>query len=219
MTRDIPARTAYERWAAIYDSNDNLTRDLDAQVLRGADLPLNGAFVVELGAGTGKNTDFIAGHARRIVALDLSPAMLEKARERTPGDHVHFIEHNILKPWPVEDGDADLVIGNLVLEHVEALAPVFTEAARVLRPGGLLFISELHPERQKRGSQARFEEDGEARFVEAYTHTLSDYVMAGEGAGLELSGIQEAIEAEAADDPETPPRILALTFEKPLGQK
>lgn len=214
MRKIIPTRQAYQDWAEIYDSNANRTRDLDALVLRSAELPLDGAHVIEIGAGTGKNTTYLAERAGRVLALDLSSAMLDKARARLEADHVRFAEHDITTPWPAENGGTDLVIGNLVLEHIEDLAPVFAEIARVLKPGGTVFLSELHPERQARGSQAQFERDGEAAFVEAYVHTVSEYVTQAETAGLTLTGINEAIEAGAEVSEDTPPRLLALTFVK-----
>ncbi len=216
MTEPIPTRDAYSEWAKIYDSNENRTRDLDALVLRTTELPLDGAAVIELGAGTGKNTEYLASRAASVLALDLSPAMLERARARALGDHVSFAEHDITRPWPCADAVADLVVGNLVLEHVDDLAPVYAEIGRALKPGGLLFISELHPDRQMRGSRAQFERNGKATLVEAYVHSVSDYVAGAEAAGLVLTGLNEAIEAGAEVDEDTPPRLLALTFSKPL---
>ena len=214
MTEPISTRDAYRDWAEIYDSNDNRTRDLDALVLRGAELPLDGARVVEFGAGTGKNTVYLAERAGNVLALDLSPEMLARARERMIASHVRFVEHDITQTWPADDATADVAVGNLVLEHIDDLAPVFAEAARVLKPGGTLFISELHPDRQARGSQARFSRNGQDTRVEAYVHTVSDYVTGAEAAGLVLTGINEAIEADAAVSEDVPPRILALTFVK-----
>lgn len=211
----IPARKAYQDWAASYDSQENRTRDLDALIVQSIDLPLDGARVIEFGAGTGKNTAYLAERAGTVLALDLSSAMLDRARARLQADHVRFAEHDVTTPWPANNASADLVIGNLVLEHIEAMEPVFTEAARVLVPGGTLFICELHPDRQALGSQAQFQQDGQSRRVEAYHHTLSDYVRAGEAAGLALSGINEAIEAGVEVSETTPPRLLALTFTKP----
>jgi len=216
MTEPIPTRDAYSEWAKVYDSNENRTRDLDAVVLRTTELPLDGADVIELGAGTGKNTEYLASRAASVLALDLSPAMLERARARGLGDHVRFTEHDITRPWPCADAVADLVVGNLVLEHVDDLAPVYAEIGRALKPGGLLFICELHPDRQMRGSRAQFERNGKAAFVEAYVHSVSDYVAGAEAAGLVLTGLNEAIEAGAEVDEDTPPRLLALTFSKPL---
>ncbi|WP_291844783.1 class I SAM-dependent methyltransferase [Maricaulis sp.] len=215
LPETIPALAAYRDWAAVYDSNENRTRDLDAICLMAAGLPLAGACVIELGAGTGKNTAHLARHAARIMAMDLSPEMLARARERGLGEHVRFIEHDIMQDWPVEAGAADIVVGNLVLEHVRELGPVLIRAARALRPGGQLYLSELHPFRQLRGSQARFDRaDGSAARVEAYYHGVSDYLAAAAAAGLSLLKLDEPIEDGRTISAETPPRLLVLQFVK-----
>lgn len=95
MSDSIPVRAAYDKWAASYDSDENTTRDLDAQVLRAAALPLDDASVIEFGAGSGKNTLYLASRARRVRSLDLSPGMLDRARSRGLGDHVTFVEHDV----------------------------------------------------------------------------------------------------------------------------
>src|SRR6185436_13665880 len=92
--------------------------------------------IVEVGCGTGKNSVFFAEKARSVVALDFSDGMLAKARARVKAPSVRFVHHDVREPWPVPATSADLVSVNLVLEHVEHIAFVFQEAARVLRPGG-----------------------------------------------------------------------------------
>lgn len=206
---------AYDRWAASYDADVNPTRDLDALVLRSSGLELGGADVLELGCGTGKNTAWLARAARQVVALDFSPAMLERARSRPPTGRVHFVRHDVRQPWPVRSSSTDAVIGNLVLEHVAELGPIFTEAARVLRPGGRLFLCEFHPFRQWGGRQARFTDPatGEMVHVQAHVHTVSDYVNGGLAAGLRLLHLGETLEAGAA--PDALPRLLSLLFQRP----
>ncbi len=114
-------RADYDVWAATYDSVNNPTRDLDAVVLRTQPLPLSGARIIEIGCGTGKNTGWLAEHAQHFVAIDFSELMLEHARRRVTSDRVRFVRHDILDPWPVPDGSADLVVSNLVLEHIPDL--------------------------------------------------------------------------------------------------
>lgn len=206
---------AYDRWAAVYDDDRNATRDLDAAVLRAAGLQLEGRDVLELGCGTGKNTGWLAGLARTVLALDLSTGMLARARARITAASVRFVEHDVRTRWPAADASVDAVVGNLVLEHVADLAPVFREAARVLRPGGTLWLAELHPERQRRGGQAHFRDPatGETVYVVAHRHDVSDYVNGGLDAGLELRHLGEPIEAEAPAG--APPRLLTLRFARP----
>jgi malonyl-CoA O-methyltransferase len=206
---------AYDRWAASYDDDRNATRDLDAQVLRGARLDLVGRDVLELGCGTGKNTVFLAELAQRVVALDFSDQMLARARARVGASNVEYVRHDVREPWPIPSASVDVVIGNLVLEHVAGLDAVYAEAARVLRPGGQLFFCELHPFRQLRGGQAHFTDSvtGETVHVLAHVHMVSEYVNAGVAAGLALIDLGEHLEPGAPAG--TPPRLLSMRFRRP----
>ena len=206
---------AYDRWSRQYDLDRNTTRDLDALVVRRAPLTLAGARVVELGCGTGKNSEWLASQAREVVALDFSPGMLDVARRRVRAANVRFVEHDITRPWPVEHGSADVVVGDLVLEHVRDLAPVYREAVRVLRPGGQLFLCELHPYRQLRGGQAHFVDlaSDETVSVSAFRHTVSEYVNGAIAAGLSIRALDEWLEDDASRD--ALPRLLSILFERP----
>ncbi len=206
---------AYDRWYATYDSDRNATRDLDALVLRSAGLTLAGARVLELGCGTGKNTEWLVQQATSVVAVDFSAGMLSKARQRVTASNVQFAVQDVREPWPLDDGSVDWVIGNLVLEHVEQLDTVFREAARVLAPDGTLYCCELHPFRQWQGGQAQFVDTatGETVRVQAFVHTVSDYVNGGVRAGLVLQHVGEHVEAAAPAT--TLPRLLALWFRRP----
>lgn len=205
---------AYDRWSRQYDDDRNATRDLDAFVLRQVPLQLGGARVLEVGCGTGKNSAWLVSQARELIALDFSPGMLDVARRRVRSSTARFVEHDITRPWPVDAGSVDAVVGNLVLEHVRELAPVFAEAARVLRAGGQLFFCELHPYRQLRGGQAHFIDahTDETIHVAAYRHTVSEYVTDALAAGFTLRALGEWLEPGA--EPGTPPRLLSLLLEK-----
>jgi len=205
---------AYDRWSRQYDDDQNATRDLDAFVLRQVPLHLAGARVLELGCGTGKNSAWLVSQARELIALDFSPGMLDVARRRVPSSRVRFVEHDVTRPWPVETDSIDVVVGNLVLEHVRDLSPVFAEAARVLRASGQFFFCELHPYRQLRGGQAHFVDrhTEETVQVAAYRHTVSEYVTEALNAGFVLRALGEWLETDA--DPSTPPRLLSLLLER-----
>lgn len=209
---------AYDRWAASYDDAPNATRDLDAEVVRGAPLRLAGRDVLELGCGTGKNTGWLAAQAGRVLALDFSEGMLAVARQRVTAPNVRFVHHDVREPWPLADGSVDVVVGNLVLEHVDDLAPVYAEAARVLRPAvGQLLLCELHPYRQMRGGQAHFTdaETGETVHVTAFQHSASDYVNGGIDAGLVLRALGEWRDAGAGSA--VAPRLISVLFERGSG--
>ena len=211
---DQPVRLAYDRWAASYDEDRNATRDLDALVLRRAPLPLKGRDVLELGCGTGKNTVHLAAEAASVVAMDFSEAMIARAHERVVTSNVRFMKHDVRDPFPLESSCVDVIVADLILEHVHDLAPVYFEAARVLRPGGHLFVCELHPYRQLAGGQAHFldRETGKTIYVDVHVHTVSEFVNGGIEAGFALRSLGEWIEEGAPDG--APPRLLSLLFQR-----
>ncbi len=206
---------AYNVWADVYDAQANATRDLDARTLQGQDPSLFRGDVLEAGCGTGKNTEWLAPRARSLLALDASEEMLKRARTRPGVKHVRFIQHDLREPWPARSSSHDTVTCNLVLEHIEDLSFVFSEARRVLRPGGSFFVCELHPFRQLQGKQAHFvnPETGSIQNVRSYLHDISDYLNAALDAGLVLVRARDCRDDGA---PRTAaPRLLAMLWRSP----
>lgn len=212
---DADVARAYDRWADSYDTDRNATRDLDAVVMRSGLVDVRDRDVIELGCGTGKNTEWLAATARAVLALDFSRGMLARARTRVAATNVAFVQHDVREAWPAADGSADLVAGNLVLEHVEHVAHPYAESARVLRRGGRVFFCELHPERQRHGAQAQFTdaERGERVRVAAHRHTVAELVNEGLAQGLLLLHLGEWLEEDAPAG--AAPRLLSVLFEKP----
>ncbi len=203
-------QTAYNEWSEIYDSNDNLTRDLDQKITR--DTFTNQQFdsILELGCGTGKNTAFLVQIGKNVHALDFSQGMIEKAKEKVRAGNIRFSMADLTKQWPCENETYDLITCNLVLEHIQDLNHIFSEAARTLRPNGKLFINELHPFKQYRGTKARFERGKEIIEVEAFTHHISDFTNAAAANKLKLEKLNEYWH-EA--DQSKPPRLISFVFE------
>ena len=85
------------------------------------------------------------------------------------------------------------VVATLVLEHVEALGPAFREARRVLRDGGTFYLAELHPYRQFDGTQTHVEDEttGETVVIDAFTHSVSEFVNMGVEAGFAVQQMRE----------------------------
>lgn len=201
---------AYNEWVYQYDTNENSTRDLNANVLRQQPFDLVSKAVLELGCGTGFNTVWLATGARLVVGVDVSEGMLRKARCRLGEWDVHLLQTDITKPWPLTQG-FDLIVATLVLEHVKDLEHVFAEAHHVLRPGGLLYIGELHPYKQGQGVQAKYRDaqTGKEVLVPAFRHNMSEYINAGIEAGFTLRCMGEWPNEADADL-----RLVTLLFER-----
>jgi SAM-dependent methyltransferase len=108
--------------------------------------------VVEVGSGGGFDSIVAAhlvGTGGRVVGVDMTPEMLAKSREtaRLLGlGHVEFRE-GLAEELPVDDGWADVVISNGVLNLVADKARAFAEVFRVLRPGGHLQFADIAVDR------------------------------------------------------------------------
>lgn len=202
---------AYDQWAEQYDTNANRTRDMEAQALRTvlADIPF--ARCLEIGCGTGKNTEWLVQRATHITAVDFSEGMLGKAREKIGSPCVQFVQADILAPWDFADGPYDLVTFSLVLEHIADLRPIFQKAAQALAAGGHLYVGELHPFKQYAGTKARFATNEGTRTVTCYDHHVSDFLSAAADSGFALVRLGEHFDA---DDRGTVPRVLTLLLRK-----
>jgi malonyl-CoA O-methyltransferase len=204
-------QNAYNQWSEIYDSNENLTRDLDQLLTRSAFAGQQFDSILELGCGTGKNTQFLVQIGKKVHALDFSEGMIEKAKAKIGVDNITFSVTDLTKAWPCENSTYDLITCNLVLEHIEDLSHIFSEAARTLRPGGKFFINELHPFKQYRGTKARFENGEGIIEVDAFVHHVSDFTGAALSHGL---GILQLGEYWHEQDQGKPPRIISFLFGK-----
>ena len=204
-------QNAYNNWSQSYDSDENLTRDLDSEITRKILGSLRPNAILEIGCGTGKNTGFLAQMGSTVHAMDFSEGMINKARKKVKTENVRFSTADLSKPWPSDDHSADLVVCNLVLEHIENISFVFSEAFRTLCDGGLFFVSELHPFRQYQGRKANFQRDESTIEIPAYIHHISDFLDAASKNGFILKELREWWHEKDAGKP---PRLVSFMFEK-----
>jgi len=107
-----------------------------------------GSRVLDLGSGGGFDcfvASRIVGDAGRVIGVDMTPAMLERSRRVAAELGVSNVEfrEGILEELPVEDGWADVIISNGVLNLVADKARVLAEAYRALRSGGVLQFADI----------------------------------------------------------------------------
>jgi len=137
--------------------------------------------------------------------------MIEKAREKIKAENVKFSVADLTQRWPCEDRSYDLIVCNLVLEHIQDLSFIFSEAFRVLEEKGRFLVNELHPFRQYAGKKARFSSENGVTEVPAFVHHISDFINTASDNNLALVKLNEWWHAE---DQNKPPRLISFIFEK-----
>ncbi|HRN26832.1 MAG TPA: class I SAM-dependent methyltransferase [Ignavibacteriaceae bacterium] len=204
-------QSAYNKWSSSYDEDKNLTRDLDAEIVRNEFANIKFDSILEIGCGTGKNTNFFSEIADKVNAIDFSEGMILKAKEKIKSGNVQFTQADIIHKLPIETSTIELVACSLILEHIENLDFIFSEANRCLKKKGKIFINELHPFRQYEGKKATFINDGKTTVIDAFVHNISDFTNAAINNGFKLLKLNEFWHKL---DKNKLPRILSLLFVK-----
>jgi len=201
----------YNLWSQQYDTNENKTRDLDGLSTKKILSKYKFDTVLELGCGTGKNTTWLVEKTKKIIGLDFSQEMLNKAKEKINNPKVTFIKANLLQPWEVDNEFADLITSSLTLEHIKDLDFIFKQAYLKLKPNGIFFINELHPFKQYSGSKARYESEQGSKVLEVYTHHISEYLITAKNNGFTLVEIDEQFDNFEENEI---PRLISFVFRK-----
>lgn len=108
----------------------------------------SGEKIVDIGSGAGFDSLIAArmvSPAGQVVGIDMTPAMIEKAKSAADEAGISNVEfrHGYAETLPIQDGWADVVISNGVLNLVPDKPTALQEMARVLKPGGRLQIGDI----------------------------------------------------------------------------
>jgi cytosine/adenosine deaminase-related metal-dependent hydrolase/ubiquinone/menaquinone biosynthesis C-methylase UbiE len=185
------AGSAFALWAEVYDHQPNPFLSLEERCVEPLLPEVQGHDVLDAGCGTGRWLKLLASHSpRRLIGVDSSREMLDRAQAKL-GDAAE-IRLGDCGALPISASSVDIVIASFVLSYLESLEDFAAELRRVTRPGGRVFVTDLHPETAascgwKRSFQSM------SGSIELHTHyrTLQEIVDRFWDAGLRAKCILE----------------------------
>ncbi|MFC8715827.1 class I SAM-dependent DNA methyltransferase [Kitasatospora sp. NPDC057198] len=188
----VDVRTGYAGWVDSYE--DTVQDAMDVDVLARLTVPrwAGTGLAVDLGCGTGRTGAWLVGRGVAAVdGIDLTPEMLARARAR--GVHRQLLEGD-LAATGLPDAAYDLAACSLVDEHLADLAPLYREAHRLVRPGGLFVLVGLHPAFiMAAGMPTHYDGPDGPVAITTHVHLVSDHLTAGLAAGWQLAEMREEV--------------------------
>ncbi len=144
---------------------------------------------LDTACGTGRHAAYLASLGHRVIGVESSPQMLDRARAKVPTAELYQAD---LHDVPLGDDSVDLVVCGLAVMHIPDLAPAFAEFTRVLRPNGHLVISDSRGlAGDLRLPVASDLANGELGYMPIYSHRTSDYLRAALPLGLHVRRCEE----------------------------
>jgi SAM-dependent methyltransferase len=181
---ELDARAGYAAWSETYDGGGNPLISVEEPAVRSVLAELEPGRALDAACGTGRHAGYLADRGHDVVGVDASPEMLAHATARSR--RAWFVQGD-LERLPLATGAVDLAVCSLALGHLVDLTGPVMELARVVRPGGRVVLSDLHPVMRLNGGQAFFNTAaGASAFVREHRHLHGDYLRAFAEAGLEV---------------------------------
>ncbi|RJQ75894.1 class I SAM-dependent methyltransferase [Amycolatopsis panacis] len=176
LLSELDVATGYRVWSENYDSLPNFFLTAEEPVVAGllADLPPGQA--LDAACGTGRHTTGLVARGHEVIGVDQSPEMMRRAKTKVPSAEFRIGD---LERLPVTDHAVDLAVCALALSHLNDIGPAIGEFRRVLRPGGRLIVTEVHPMMVLLQGPALFShKPGELAFIRYHAHLASEYLAA-----------------------------------------
>ena len=196
-TERLDPQSAYSLWASSYEPRPhNGLMEIEQQTVFDLLPAVAGKTILDAGCGSGRYLQALRGRGARLLGIDLSEAMLERARRQRAD-----VARADFRALPFKSETIDLVICSLALGDIAELDQALGEIARVMRPGSHTIYSVVHPSGEASGWLRTFESGGKNWAVDGYWHSAAHHRRACAAANL---AIEEWREPEAIGRPGQP---------------
>jgi malonyl-CoA O-methyltransferase len=193
----LEPQAAYALWAASYPPHPhNPLMTLEQQTVLSLLPELHGMTALDAGCGTGRYLRLLRDRGARAIGVDLSAAMLSRAG----ADRVRVARADV-RVLPIGSQSIDVIVCGLVLGDVPDLPIALAELSRVLRPGGRVVYSVVHPVGERAGWSRTFTVAGTQNAIATWWHSSVTHRRACENAGLSVTAWLEPVLAEVPQHP------------------
>ena len=184
-------QAGYAEWAPVYDDPGNPIIEAEQRIVRQMLDSYPAGEALDAACGSGRHADYLAKSGHRVRGTDTTPAMLDVARIKVPKATFQVAPLDSLL---LADASCDVAVCALALTHEVDPSPAIHELARVVRPGGHVVVSDVHPFMVGLGVHAFYTGgDGNSGIVRNHFHLPSVYLSAFREAGLEVTQCVEPL--------------------------
>jgi ubiquinone/menaquinone biosynthesis C-methylase UbiE len=199
---DMDPEPAYDLWSEQYDNQPgNLILALDEELFNILikDLDFRSSVVADVGCGTGRHWhELINAGPARLLGFDVSSGMLARLKEKIPAAETYLIKDFRL---PILDNEScDYLISTLAVAHMNEFDKALIEWARILKPNGLLILTDYHPIALENGANRTFQYHNQSISVRNHIYPIESIKQMAGQLGLEsIRFIERKIDESVVD--------------------
>ncbi len=195
FTGPLDPQKAYDIWSEIYDQNDdNLVFLMENKILDSlfSKISLRNKTILDYGCGTGRNWKRLLSLSPvKLIGCDISAGMLEQLKKKYSGYEIYLLKNNSF--IPINNLNIEFIFSTLVAAQIKNLKSLFLEWDRLLKPGGFILITDMHPEALTAGGKRTFEKNGKHYEVKNYIHSIEEIKLIGSSLNYKIIELKEEI--------------------------
>jgi cytosine/adenosine deaminase-related metal-dependent hydrolase/SAM-dependent methyltransferase len=187
----LSAQDVYQLASRSYDTEPNAVLALERRFLEPLLPVMTGLDVVDLGCGTGRWLAALRSRSpRKLLGVDLSRGMLQVAKCKIARFANLVLADCATLPFP--RASTDLILGSFLASYLPDVTIFAEQIRRILRPGGTVFLTDLHPTTAaKFGWRRGFRVAGTFLDVPTYAHSIQEILCIFQKLGLEADAVVE----------------------------